>query len=123
MGYIKGYKKPPGRKILHISHSKVKLRPNIENSEMPFTSQEKARILSEYHRTRSVTLTQRWVWGHIKSKIYSTPIDSIEDLKIRIRAEINSINQETLQKVWENMKLRLNYIKQQNGGHIENTLN
>jgi len=74
-------------------------------------------------RSPDLTPCDFFLWGHIKSKIYSTPIDSIEDLKIRIRAEINSINQETLQKVWENMKLRLNYIKQQNGGHIENILN
>lgn len=42
---------------------------------MPFTTQEKARILSEYHRTRSVTLTQRSVRRAIqKSPPYRTDI-------------------------------------------------
>lgn len=64
-----------------------------------------------------------FLWGHIKSKIYETAIDSIEELKRRIRAEIDRINQESLQKVWQNLKLRLNYIMRQNAGHIENILN
>lgn len=38
--------------------------------------------------------------GHIKSSIYKTPIDPREELKTKIRTEINEINLQTLNKVW-----------------------
>lgn len=75
MGYVKGYKLRSGSKILHVSHSKVKLCLNVENSAMPFTTQEKARILSEYHGTRSVALAPRCILRVLqKSPPYRTDI-------------------------------------------------
>lgn len=58
--YNKAYKLRSGRKILHVSHPKSKLCRNVKNSAMPFTTQEEAEIFSEYHRTRSETLTHKW---------------------------------------------------------------
>lgn len=43
-------------------------------------------------------------------------MDPIEELERRIRTEINSISQGILKQVWDNIKLRLNFIKQVNRG-------
>lgn len=63
-----------------------------------------------------------FLWSPTKSKIYETPIDITEKFKRRIRAEINKFIQETLKTVWDDMKLRLNYITQQIVEHSETHL-
>lgn len=57
------------------------------------------------------------LWGYIKLKIHDTPIDSIEELRRRIRVELNRIIKRTLLKLWENTKSRLNDIMKHNGVH------
>ena len=74
-------------------------------------------------RSPDLTPCDFFLWGHIKSKVYDTPLTSAEELKTRIRAAVRSIRPETLRKVWENTKLRLNYVSNVGGGHIENRLN
>lgn len=61
MNYKIRYKLCYELKILYLSHLKVHFWFNIKSSAMPFTIQEKARILSQYHRERRMQLTQRWV--------------------------------------------------------------
>lgn len=76
------------------------------------------------HICRCVALT--FPYGDIpsqKSKIYDTPVDSIEDLKRKILAEINRISQESLQNVSENPEntSKLHYAAQ--WGPYQNFLN
>lgn len=63
-----------------------------------------------------MSLCDYFLWGIIKSKKYETSIDSTEEPKKR-NAEIQWINQDTLQNVWVNTKSRLDYIIQLNTGH------
>lgn len=72
-------------------------------------------------RSSDVTPCDFFSWGHTKSKICSTSIDSVEEPKRRIRAEIHSTRQGTLKQAWDNKKLRRNYIKQVSG-NISKTL-
>lgn len=55
-------------------------------------------------------------------KIYYTLVESTEELNTIISAETNGTIPATLDKVWDNMKLRLDYIKQENEEHIKNLL-
>lgn len=73
-------------------------------------------------RSPDLTPCDFFLWGHIKSRIYDTPMTSIEKLKDRIRRECRLIDQETLRKVWDNTKLRLNCLEQVKGKHIESLL-
>lgn len=73
-----------------------------------------ATALSKFDTLRRIYI------GHINCKIYNTPIESIEELKTRIRTEINEISPEPLEKFWDS--LHPSYIKQQNGGHFKNLL-
>ncbi len=41
-----------------------------------------------------------FLWGYVKTSIYKTPVNDINDLKERITNEIKSIKQETLNKVF-----------------------
>ena len=66
-------------------------------------------------RSPDLTPCDFFLWGHIKSQIYSTPVESVEELKLRIRSEVRKISPETLEKVWENTQLRLNYIRRVKG--------
>lgn len=52
------------------------------------------------------------VMGHIKAEIYHTQRNSNANLNRGISAETNRINEETLEKVWDNMKFRPSYITQ-----------
>ena len=40
----------------------------------------------------------------------------------RIRRECRNVRSETIHKVWDNLKLRLNYFSQVNAAHTENLL-
>lgn len=61
-------------------------------------------------RSPDLTPCDFFSWGHLKLKIYSTPVNSTKELKRRIVAEVRGIIEEPLKKVWDNTKLRLNFI-------------
>lgn len=54
--------------------------------------------------SQDLTLCDFFLWGHIKFKIYDTPIASMEELKTRTRDETNEVSPENLNKVLHNMK-------------------
>lgn len=57
--------------------------------------------------------------GYTKCKGYITQTVSTEELKRRISAVINRMNEETLKKLGENKKFPLSYILRQSGGRIK----
>ena len=60
-----------------------------------------------------------YLWVNIESIIYRVPITSTEHLENRIRESIQSINENTLTRVWDNIKNRLDLLESLNSGHIE----
>ena len=74
-------------------------------------------------RSPDLTPCDFFLWGHIKAKVYATPVSSTEELRHRIKSECRRIRPETLAKVWENLKLRLNYLRNVDGGNIEYLMN
>ena len=73
-------------------------------------------------RSPDLTPCDFFLWGYIKSKVYETPVGSIEQLKRRIRRVVRSIDTETLQNVWKNLKFRLDYTIHVNGQRIEHLI-
>ena len=73
-------------------------------------------------RSPDLTPCDFFLWGHVKAKVYATPVTSVEELSRRVTSACRSIRPETLAKVWDNIKLRLNYLSKVNGGHIENLI-
>ena len=60
------------------------------------------------------------MWEYLKEKAYNTTVDSIEDIKSRIRRECSRIRPSVSSKVWDNVKLRLNVLENHDGRRIEN---
>jgi len=63
-----------------------------------------------------------FLWGYLKSKVYETRPESIQDLKVRIQEEIRAITPALLRRVSENFRLRLTQCAQNEGGHLPEQL-
>lgn len=64
-----------------------------------------------------------FLWGHLKSKIYSTQPDSIEDLRRRIVNECRQITPEMLQNVRHRFEQNLFHCMEANGEQFEYLIN
>ena len=60
-----------------------------------------------------------YLWGYLRSKIYSPKPKNIDDLKANIKREIRSIKPEVLISTFQNLEKRLKKVIDVNGGHIE----
>jgi hypothetical protein len=58
-------------------------------------------------RSPDLTPLDFYLWGYIKTSIYTTPVNDIDDLKERITDEIKNIKQETLNKVFGTIVKRM----------------
>ena len=63
-----------------------------------------------------------YLWGYLKSRVYRTCPQTLVDLKKAIRREIRGISLQTCQKAIEDVTVRAELCKQQNGGHVEHLL-
>jgi hypothetical protein len=70
-------------------------------------------------RSPDLTPLNFFLWGYIKTKIYKTKVNDIDDLKYRIEKEIKDINKETLHNVFNNIVKRLKLCIDVNGGTFE----
>ena len=59
-----------------------------------------------------------FLWGYLKSKVYSNRPQSIEELKDAIRQEIASIPHEMIHRVIDNFRERLRQCVDNNGSHL-----
>ena len=63
-----------------------------------------------------------FLWGHVKSNIYKTPVKNLTELKGRINNEIKSISKETLSDVFSNIVKRMDVCISIDGNHFEHML-
>lgn len=65
-----------------------------------------------------------FVWGYLKSLVYRTPVDNIEDLRERIVAGCEVIRQKpgVFEKMRQSMRKRMDCVIEMNGRHIEHLL-
>lgn len=60
-----------------------------------------------------------FLWGYLKDKVYASMPQTVEELKEKIKIEIEKIRITVLSRVFENMKKRCQEILEKNGNHIE----
>jgi hypothetical protein len=60
-------------------------------------------------RSPDLTPLDFYLWGHLKTNIYKTSVEDIDDLKTRIINEIKLIQKETLHEVFLETVQRLNF--------------
>ena len=85
------------------------------------------RVIALNHRVewppRSPDLTpcDFFLWGYLKSKVYTTPPHSIDDLRARLNHEVNVLrnNPEMIRKSVRDMRRRCQLCIERNGGHVE----
>lgn len=63
-----------------------------------------------------------FLWGYLKSKVYYTKPDNLEDLRQRIVREAALIPPNIIKKAVENFYTRLGYCQTVNGYQFEHTL-
>jgi hypothetical protein len=75
-------------------------------------------------RSPDLTPPDFWLWGHIKTLVYTTPVDTRDDLITRIRGAVDTINAtpDTFAHVRRNMLQRCTACVANGGRHFENTL-
>lgn len=74
-------------------------------------------------RSPDLTPCDYFLWGYLKDFVYRELPTSIEELKNKIRQAIQTIDEDTLKKVYKNMENRLCFVLREGGGHFEHLLN
>ena len=69
-------------------------------------------------RSPDLSSCDYFLWGYLKSKVFATRPDTIQELKERIRTEIRAITPLVLRRVSENLQNRLTQCVQNNGRHL-----
>ena len=70
-------------------------------------------------RSPDLTPCDFFLWGYIKSIVFKSPPESLVDLRWRVVATFDSLNQEMVRRAMQGMVRRVNVCINQNGGHVE----
>ena len=63
-----------------------------------------------------------YLWGRLKSIVYSKPVTNLEALKDRIREACRALNKEEIGRAVDDFPRRLHFVTEAHGGHIEHLL-
>jgi len=63
-----------------------------------------------------------FLWGYLKSKVYIRKLRTVDDLKVSIRKEIATVQQEMLVNVMQNFEERLRTCVKQEGRHLSDII-
>ena len=70
-------------------------------------------------RSPDITPCDFFLWGFMKSIVYSTPSATIDELKVKITDAFQLITAYMMQNVFQNYRGRLEQLLSENGKHIE----
>ena len=70
-------------------------------------------------RSPDIPLLDFFLWGFVKDIVYRTKVRDITDLKQRISDAIATIDEDMLQRTWQEIEYRLVVLRLTNGTHIE----
>jgi len=73
-------------------------------------------------RSPDLTPLDFFLWGYLKTNVYKTPVEDLDDLKARITNEIELIKKETFHNVFLETVKRLNFCIDVNGNTFEQYL-
>ena len=61
-----------------------------------------------------------FLWGYVKGLVFVLPLPAnIEEMKERIRAALETVTEDMLQRVWHELEYRLNVCRVTDGAYIE----
>lgn len=73
-------------------------------------------------RSPDLSACDFFLWGYLKSKVFSNGPQTLNQLKHNIRTEINAIPIEMLERVMENLQVRLQECQQRGGHHLKDVI-
>jgi hypothetical protein len=73
----------------------------------------------EKPRSSDITPLDFFLWAYVKSIVFRTPVNGLDELKTRIRNAISAIPADMLHRTWQELKYRLDVIRASNGAYIE----
>lgn len=73
-------------------------------------------------RSPDLSACDFFLWGHLKSKVYSSRPATTEELKAKIREVIAGIPIETLRRTMHNFSNRLQECLRRNGAHLQDVI-
>ena len=60
------------------------------------------------------------LWGYIKERVCVPPLPAdLDELTNRIAAAVNSVTEDTLRRVWDELSYRVDVVSAAGGGHTE----
>jgi hypothetical protein len=60
-----------------------------------------------------------FLWAYVKSSVFRTPVNGLDDLKTRIRNAISAIPADMLHRTWQELKYHLDDLHATKGAHIK----
>jgi hypothetical protein len=60
-----------------------------------------------------------FLWGYVKDIVYTTPMTSLDELKLRIVAAIKRVTPQMLENTKREIEYRLNILCVMKGAHVE----
>ena len=64
-----------------------------------------------------------FLWGYVKERVYVLPLPAdLDELINRITAAVNSVTEDTLRRVWDELSYRVDAVRTAGRGHIEHLL-
>ena len=60
-----------------------------------------------------------FLWGYIKDRVYKTHVHDMDHLKQKIRKAVASVTPGMLAATWRELRSRLEFLRENNGDHVE----
>ena len=61
-----------------------------------------------------------FLWGYVKERVCVPPLPAdLDELTNRIAAAVNSVTEDTLRRVWDELSCRVDVVRAADGGHTE----
>jgi hypothetical protein len=70
-------------------------------------------------RSPDITLLDFFLWGYFKDIVYKTSVTSLDELKLRIVAAIETVTPQMLENTWREIEYRLHILCDKKGAHVE----
>jgi hypothetical protein len=70
-------------------------------------------------RSPDITPPDFFLWGYVKDTVYRTPVTSLDELKLRIVAAIETVTPQMLENTCREIEYRLDILRDTKGAHVE----
>jgi hypothetical protein len=60
-----------------------------------------------------------FLWGYVRSSVFRTPVNGLDDMKTPIRNANSAIPADMLHRTWQELKYRLDALRATKVAHIE----